>query len=115
MKKSFLVVCGILFSTISAWAFPEGSFVCGTGDVTNEITITKTTVASETVPFLKVHIKRPELESKLSGVGLLIEITDKKTSDVERRIILPGSNVDISYTKDDEIGFANFASRCRRK
>jgi hypothetical protein len=114
LSRGIFFAATVLFCGV-ACAFPEGTFVCGSGDTTNEMSISKVTVGAETVPFLKVSIQRPELVSNLSGVGLLIEITDKKSGDVERRLKLPGSNIDISYTKDDEISLATSASRCRRK
>ena len=112
MKKSLALFT--LLTPLVSHAFPTGDFVCGKGDTTNDISISSTLVGAESVPYMKVHIKRPELESRLSGMALLIEITDKESGEVQRRISLPGSNVDISYTKDDELELTKSANKCRR-
>ena len=114
MKTHLALAALSVLSSFSAMAYPVGDFVCGKGDTTNEISISKMTVGAETLPYMKVHIQRPELESRLSGFALLIEITDKTSGVVQRWISLPGSNVDISYTKDDELESTKSANKCRR-
>lgn len=116
MRTVLLTFFG-LFITASefAQAFPTGLYDCGEGSTTSRIEIEAVTVGSIRLPRLTVTLRQVDLESQTSGLGLLLTTTDKKTGEVERRMRLPGSNVDLKYTEADKLQILNQSKRCVRR
>ena len=112
MKITFILAAFLL--SLNANAFPSGIFECGKGQTTSRVEIEKVTVGMATLPRLKVTLRRPDLDSELIGMGLLLTIKDKKTGEIERRLTLPGSNFDLRYTENDELELLSAPKRCSK-